>query len=114
MEHKATVLVIDGAGRAAALVYKYLQSPLVKNVLAVPGNDLMLETPNVKTFPKLKTTDTDEISAIAKREKVDLVDVCQDDAVAAGLVDTLRKKDFLVLGPTKKASRIEWDKAFAR
>jgi len=40
--HKATVLVIDGGGRGSVLVDKYLQSPHVAKVLAIPGNDLML------------------------------------------------------------------------
>src|SRR3989338_5695243 len=69
---------------------------------------------DISIFPHLKTTDIDEIVELCKRENIDLVDVAQDDAVAAGLVDTLKKKGIKVFGPTKAAGQIEWDKAWAR
>ena len=112
----ATVLVIDGGGRAAALAQKYSQSKHVKKLLVVPGNDLIrINTKKpTKIFPHLKTTDTAEIVEIAKKEKVDLVDVAQDDAIAVGVVDRLQKKGFKVFGPAQAAAQIEWDKAWAR
>ena len=87
----ATVLVIDGGGRAAGLAQKYSQSKHVKKLLVVPGNDLIrINTKKpTKIFPHLKTTDTAEIVEIAKKEKVDLVDATQDDAIAVGVVDRL-------------------------
>ena len=111
-----TILVIDGGGRGSVLVDKYLQSPKVGKVLAIPGNDLMLETnaKTVKIFPKIKTTDIKSILTICQKEKVDLVDVAQDDAVAAGVTDELGKEGFNVFGPTKLAGQVEWDKAWAR
>lgn len=115
-EKKDTVLVIDGGGRGSALVDKYTQSPKVERVLAIPGNDLIpiLVKKPVKIFPHIKTTDIKEIIEICQKEKVDLVDVAQDDAVAAGLTDTLQKNGFIVFGPTKLAGQIEWDKAWSR
>src|SRR3990167_5929324 len=112
----ATVLVVDGGGRAAALAHKYLQSKHVQKLFVVPGNDLIrINTKKpVKIFPHLKTTDTAEIVEIAKAEKVDLVDVSQDGAVACGLTDSLTKAGIKVFGPTKLAGQIEWDKAWAR
>src|SRR3989304_4493494 len=112
----ATVLVVDAGGRAAALVYKYSQSKHVQKLLVVPGNDLIrIHTKKpVKIFPHLKTTDTAEIVEIAKKAKVDLVDVAQDDAVACGLSDSLTRAGIKVFGPTKSAGQIEWDKAWAR
>lgn len=112
----ATVLVVDGGGRAAALAKKYAESRHVKKLLVVPGNDLIrigIKKP-VKIFPYLKTTDTAEIVEIAKTEKVNLVDVAQDDAVACGLTDSLIKAGIKVFGPTKLAGQIEWNKAWAR
>ncbi|OGD89332.1 phosphoribosylamine--glycine ligase [Candidatus Curtissbacteria bacterium RIFCSPHIGHO2_01_FULL_40_12] len=113
---KATVLVIDGGGRGHVLVQKYLESPHIKKVFAIPGNDLMLENNGirVKIFQSVKTTDIKKIKLICQKEKVDLVDVAQDDAVAAGLVDKLTKSGLKVLGPTQAAGQIEWDKAWAR
>lgn len=110
------VLVVDGGGRGSALVDKYSQSKHVGKILAVPGNDLMktLTDKPVKIFPQFKTTDLLEIVNVCKREKVDLVDVAQDNAIEAGLVDILLKNKFFVVGPTKSAGQIEWDKAWAR
>src|SRR3989344_8353530 len=112
----ATVLVVDAGGRAAALVYKYSQSKHVQKLLVVPGNDLIrIHTKKpVKIFPHLKTTDTVEIVEIAKKAKVDLVDVAQDDAVACGLSDSLIDAGIKIFGPTNSAGQVEWDKAWAR
>ena len=113
---EVTVLVVDGGGRGAALVDKYSQSKQVGKILAVPGNDLMqINTKSkIKTYPDLKTTSVEEIIKICKKEKVDLVDVAQDNAVEAGLVDLLNKEGIKAVGPTKGAGKIEWDKAWAR
>ncbi|OGC82135.1 MAG: phosphoribosylamine--glycine ligase [Candidatus Abawacabacteria bacterium RBG_16_42_10] len=111
-----TVLVVDGGGRGAVLVDKYAQSEHVDRVLAVPGNDLMkINTDkSVITYPKVKTTSVREILEICVQEKVNLVDVAQDNAVEAGLLDALVEKGIPTVGPTKKAGQIEWDKAWAR
>ena len=90
------VVVIDSGGRGAALVHKYSQSPHVKNIIAIPGNDLMQlnsSTP-VRTFPELKTTDIGEIIQVCKKYKVNLVDVAQDNAVEVGLTDKLIEQGF--------------------
>ncbi len=112
----ATVVVIDSGGRGAALVYKYSLSPQVKKIIAIPGNDLMQINSKlpVLTFKSLKTTNIPEIIEVCKKHKVDLVDVAQDSAVEVGLVDSLVKQNFNVIGPTKAAGQIEWDKAWAR
>ncbi|MBI2196892.1 phosphoribosylamine--glycine ligase [Candidatus Daviesbacteria bacterium] len=111
-----TVMVIDGGGRGAALVDKYAQSKKVSRILVVPGNDLMQVNTKkpVITYQNLKTTSIPEILKICQKEKVDLVDVAQDNAVEAGLVDRLAEIGINVFGPTRKAGQIEWDKAWAR
>ncbi len=116
MRKKNTVLVVDGGGRGAALVHKYSLSPYVSKIIAVPGNDLMQVNSSVpvKTYEHLKTTSIKKILEICKKEKVDLVDVAQDNAVEVGLVDKLREQGFNVVGPTRASGQIEWDKAWAR
>src|SRR3990167_2941294 len=113
MTNSKTVLIIDGGGRTAVLAQKYSQSKHVSKVFAAPGNDLMVMQGNgkVKIFPTVKTTDIEKIEIICRKEKVDLIDVAHDDAVAVGLVDSLVSKGFKVLGPTKAAGQIEWDKS---
>lgn len=111
-----TVVVIGGGGRESVLVKKYSESPHVSKLIAIPGNDLMqiLSKKEIVLFPKIKTTDIQKIISICKKEKADLIDIPQDDAVEAGLVDELEKNGFKVFGPTKKAGQIEWDKAWSR
>lgn len=111
-----TILITDAGGRGAALVDKYAQSKLIGKILVVPGNNLMqINTDKkVQIYPKLKTTSVAEILEIVKKEKVNLVDVAQDNAVEAGVVDAVTKIGVSVVGPTKAAGQIEWDKAWAR
>lgn len=113
---RRTVLVVDGGGRASALAAAYLASPQISTVLATPGNDLLGfgSKKKVLTYPQIKTTNVEKIIEVCRKNKVDLVDVAQDDAVAAGLTDELLLEGFKVFGPTRAAGQIEWDKAWAR
>ncbi len=113
MARQIKIAVIGGGGREAALVRAYAKS--ADSLLAIPGNDLMgigLDIP-VKTFPELKTTSVNEIISICRKD-VTLVDVGQENAVESGLADRLRAAKIKVVGPTRLAGKIEWDKAFAR
>ncbi len=116
MKSGSTVLVVDGGGRGAVLVEKYAQSPHVSKIIAVPGNDLMgINTDKeVELHPRLATTDVREIVGLCVDRKVALVDVAQDRAVAAGLVDALEREGIPTVGPCQLAGQIEWDKAWAR
>lgn len=116
LSNAETVMIIDGGGRGSALVDKYGQSERVGKILVVPGNDLMQINTNtpVVTYQNLKTISVPEIIEICKKEKVDFVDVAQDNAVEVGLVDKLNKLGIKVFGPTRLAGQIEWDKAWAR
>ncbi|MEI8067489.1 MAG: phosphoribosylamine--glycine ligase [Candidatus Shapirobacteria bacterium] len=113
---KLNVLIIDGGGRGSVLVEKYSQSKFVKNIFALPGNDLMsINTKKpVKTYPEFKSTDVQDIIQICLQEKIDLVDVAQDNAIAVALVDELIKNNIQAIGPTKDAGQIEWDKSWSR
>lgn len=116
MKERNTVMVVDGGGRGHALVDAYARSPHVHEILAVPGNDLMqLNTEKVvRTFSGIKTINVHDIIELANDFKVDLVDVAQDNAVEKGLVNSLQEERINVVGPTREAGRIEWDKAWAR
>lgn len=113
---KETVAIIDAGGRGSVLVEKYSKSVHVKKIIAIPGNDLMQDNSDkpVQIFPEIQTTDIHEIIEICQREKVGLVDVAQDNAVAVGLANELAKRGIRAIGPTKEAGQIEWDKGWAR
>lgn len=111
-----TVLIVDGGGRGAALADKYAQSDHVGKIVGVPGAELwgINTDKEVKIYPDIKTVDKKSIGEICEQEKVNLVDVAQDRAVEVGLVNLLIEKGIPVIGPTREAGRIEWDKAWAR
>lgn len=113
---KNIVAVIDAGGRGSALIDAYAASPLVDELIAIPGNDLMQGSTKktVHIFPDLKTTSRDEILKICKGLNVSLVDVAQDNAVEAGISDLLRENGFKVVGASKSAGQLEWDKSFSR
>jgi phosphoribosylamine--glycine ligase len=113
---KTIVAVIDAGGRGAALVDAYAKSPLVDEIIAIPGNDLMkfVTSKPVHTYPDLKTTSKDEILKICQEFQVSFIDVAQDNAVEAGVSDLLRENGFKVFGASKAAGQLEWDKAWSR
>ncbi|MDP2649759.1 MAG: phosphoribosylamine--glycine ligase [bacterium] len=109
------ILIIGSGGREHALAEAYSKSTEVKKVFVVPGNDLMNYTnKKVEIFPNIKSTDYEGILSLAKKLKVNLIDVAQDDPLALGFVDKLEKEGFLVFGPKQKSAEIEWNKDWAR
>lgn len=110
------IAIVGGGGRESALVDAYSKSKNVGEILAFPGNDLMqINTDKpITTFPDIKTTDVDEIVEACLKESVFLVDVAQENAIAAGLVDRLSEVGIIAVGPAKPSGRIEWDKSWAR
>ncbi|MBI2334465.1 phosphoribosylamine--glycine ligase, partial [Candidatus Daviesbacteria bacterium] len=68
----------------------------------------------IKNYPDVGMWDFDKIIDVCKKEKIDLVDVAQDDIIAAGYADKFNKLGITAFGPTQKASQIEWDKEWAR
>lgn len=109
------ILIIGSGGREHALAEAYSKSKKVKKILVVPGNDFMFyQNKKIKIYPDIKVLDYDSILNLAKRKKVNLIDVAQDDPLALGFVDKFKKEGFLVFGPTQTASQIEWSKEWAR
>lgn len=108
------VLVIGSNGREHALAVKYSESKKTDIVFIAPGNGLTdYETKKIKNL-EIPMTDLNKLVEFAKKEKIDIVDVAQDDCLAKGYVDRFKKENIAVFGPTKKASEIEWSKDWAR
>ncbi len=116
IERKATVAIIGGGGRESVLAQKYSQSPHVKRIIAIPGNDMMQEVSEKKvvTFPGVKTSDVETIRQICRDNRVHLADIAEDQAVAAGATNTLESAGIFVVGPTKEAGYLESDKVYGR
>ncbi|MCX5704243.1 MAG: phosphoribosylamine--glycine ligase [Candidatus Omnitrophica bacterium] len=114
------VLIVGSGAREHALARAYLTYSNVEQVVVTPGNDGMIEWA-INRFPlKLRISKSSSLKnpqsilSVAREYKPDLIDVAQDDALAAGTVDLLECEGFRVFGPTKKAAQIEWDKEWSR
>lgn len=119
-------MVVDGGGRGHALARAYLENSEVEKVIVAPGNEGMrddcingaagVERYRGRIVPDARgdVKKPETILALAREYKPDLIDVAQDDALALGTVELLEKAGFQAFGPTQVASRIEWDKVWAR
>ena len=105
------VLLVGGGGREHALAWKLAQSPRLGRMVAAPGN------PGIAAHARcvgVKDVAIDELVALAKQERVDLVVVGPEAPLSLGLADRLRAHGFAVFGASAAAARLESSKAFAK
>jgi len=105
------VLVIGGGGREHAIVHALSKSSKVTEIYAAPGNAGIAK---LAMCVNIKDTDVENLVAFAKSEKIDLVVVGPEAALAVGIVDALNAEGIKAFGPTKAAARIESSKNFAK
>ena len=104
---RARLLVVGGGGREHALVRALLRSPREPELLCAPGN-AGIARDGVECLPD------DDLVALARERKVDLVVVGPEAPLVAGLVDELASAGVPAFGPSKEAARIEGSKAYAK
>ncbi|HZP36989.1 MAG TPA: phosphoribosylamine--glycine ligase [Methylomirabilota bacterium] len=105
------VLLVGGGGREHALAWKLAQSPGLGRLIAAPGNPGIAA--HARCVP-VKDTALDELVALARQERPDLVVVGPEAPLAMGLADRLRAAGFPVFGGSAAAARLESSKAFAK
>ena len=105
------VLVIGGGGREHAIVHALSKSSKVTEIYAAPGNAGISK---LALCVNIKDTDVSNLVAFAKDEKIDLVVVGPEAALAVGVVDEMQKAGIPAFGPTKAAAQIESSKNFAK
>ena len=106
------ILLVGSGGREHALAWKIAQSPLVKRLVAAPGNPGMAKHAELK--PEIKATNAEALVALAREMKADLVVVGPESALAEGLADRLNSVGIPCFGPTAKAAQLETSKAFSK
>lgn len=115
------VMIVDCGARGHALALAYLKSS--QQVLVTPGNKGMEgnfinqslgHKLNILVDASSSLNDPLSILEVANEYMPDLIDVAQDNALAAGTVDILKNAGFNVFGPSKNAAQIEWDKEWSR
>ena len=105
------LLIVGSGGREHALAWKLAQSPLVTDIVAAPGNPGIGE---VARCVAIAADDAAELAALAARERIDLVVIGPEMALAAGLADRLATLGIPCFGPSAKAAQLETSKAYAK
>lgn len=105
------ILVIGSGGREHALCWKISQSKKTDKIFCAPGN------PGTATFAEnipIAVTDLDSLLEFAKQKKIDLTIVGPEGPLIAGIVDLFEENGMKIVGPSKRAARIEGSKVFAK
>ncbi|HVD00609.1 MAG TPA: phosphoribosylamine--glycine ligase [Candidatus Dormibacteraeota bacterium] len=105
------ILVIGSGAREHALAWKCMQSVLTDRVFCAPGNG---GTGGMAKNIQIPADDVANLVKFAKNEKISLVVLGPESAVAAGVGDALRAEGIPAFGPNRDPGRIESSKAFAK
>jgi phosphoribosylamine--glycine ligase len=105
------ILIVGSGAREHALAWKCAQSPLTERLYVAPGNG---GTPAVARNVPISADESEKLVKLARKEKVGLVVLGPESAVAAGVGDALRHAGIPVFGPSREPGRIETSKAFAK
>jgi phosphoribosylamine--glycine ligase len=105
------VLLIGSGGREHALAWKLVQSSLLTELHAAPGN------PGIARLGQchpVRPDDAEAVLDLARALQIDLVVVGPEVPLVAGLADVLRSVGISVFGPSRAAAAIEGSKTFAK
>ena len=116
MSRNISVLIIGSGAREDGLSRAYEKSCKVQRIIVSPGNDFIgyKREKEVIIDKDSSLKNPESILKIAEKYRPDLIDVAQDNALASGAADLLKKYGFQVFGPEKEIARIEWDKKWSR
>lgn len=104
------VAVIGSGGREHALVRKISQSPLVKEIICIPGNDGIIEAENIC----ISLENIVGIISVLRKKRIGLCIIGPEMPLAFGLADCVRRAGIACFGPSQKAAKIEYSKVFAK
>jgi phosphoribosylamine---glycine ligase len=105
------ILVVGNGAREDALSWKLAQSSSCEALFAAPGN---AGTASRGTNWDIAATDGKAILDKVQAEKIDLVVLGPESAIAAGVGDRLRDAGILVFGPNRSSGRLESSKVFSK
>ena len=105
------ILVVGSGAREHVLAWKCMQSVLTDRVFITPGNG---GTGGMAKNIQIPADDVARLVKFAKSEKIGLVVLGPESAVAAGVGDALRREGIPVFGPDRDAGRIESSKSYAK
>jgi phosphoribosylformylglycinamidine synthase subunit PurSL len=105
------ILIIGNGGREHALAWKISQNKKVKKIYIAPGNaGTALLGENVD----IQADDINALLEFARKKQIDLTVVGPEDPLSRGVVDLFEKDKLPIFGPSKRATRLESSKVFAK
>ncbi|OBH87730.1 phosphoribosylamine--glycine ligase [Mycobacterium sp. E2989] len=105
------VLVIGSGAREHALLLALRKDPQVTALSIAPGN---AGTARVAEQHDVDITSSEDVVALARDVRADLVVIGPEVPLVLGVADALRAAGIVCFGPSKDAARIEGSKAFAK
>ena len=106
------ILIVGSGAREDALSWRLAQSPSCEALFHAPGN--AGTAARGTNFPEVAATDSRAILDRAQANKIDLVVVGPETALAAGVADRLRDAGIATFGPNRSGARLETSKIFAK
>jgi phosphoribosylamine---glycine ligase len=105
------ILLVGSGGREHAIAWRLSQSTRLDRLWIAPGNP---GTAQIGANVAIKVDQVSTLVDFARTNRVDLVVIGPEAALAAGLSDALVEAGIAVFGPSRAAARIETSKAFAK
>ena len=105
------VLVIGSGAREHALLLALRADPTVTGLAIAPGNG---GTARLAEQHDVDVASGEEVVALARQVRADLVVIGPEVPLVLGVADTVRAAGIACFGPSKDAARIEGSKAFAK
>lgn len=106
------IMIVGSGGRESAFAWAISKSPRVQNVYIVPGNGGTLKYGENILIDVVYPFD--ELVRFVDNADVDLTIVGPEAPLVNGIVDVFRNLRLPILGPTKKAARLEGSKVFMK
>ena len=105
------VLVIGSGAREHALLLALGRDPQVTGLIVAPGN---AGTARLAEQHDVDITSGDDVVALAREVRADLVVIGPEVPLVLGVADAVRAAGIACFGPSKDAAQIEGSKAFAK
>ena len=112
------ILIIGSGGREHALAWKCAQAEKVEKVFVSPGNGgtaVEAKCENVlQEVDPASAAGQEQLLQFAKKEKIDLAVAGPELPLVEGIVDRFRAGGVGIIGPDKKAARLEASKMYSK
>jgi len=103
------ILIVGGGGREYSIALALKKDKDVQNIYMAPGNGATGE------FTKnINIKDFDKLADFVEEKNIDLTIVGPEAPLVDGIVDIFRKRDLLIFGSSKDASRLEGSKIYMK